>query len=154
MTEWIDACALDDLEEEGVRRFDHGGRTFAIYRMTGDEVFCTDGLCSHEAVHLSDGLVMDYQIECPKHSGVFDIRTGEVKWSEAGFGPGPVILTGDTVIAVSDKGEIVASEAKPEKYTELKRDDVLDGKVWGYPVIAYDHLFVRSTKEGVCLEIK
>ncbi|MBP9184427.1 MAG: Rieske 2Fe-2S domain-containing protein [Fuscovulum sp.] len=79
MTEWIDACALDDLEEEGVRRFDHGGRTFAIYRMTGDEVFCTDGLCSHEAVHLSDGLVMDYQIECPKHSGVFDIRTGEAR---------------------------------------------------------------------------
>lgn len=79
MTDWIDACALDDLEDEGVRRFDHAGRTFAIYRMTDDEVFCTDGLCSHEAIHLSDGLVMDYEIECPKHSGVFDIRTGEAK---------------------------------------------------------------------------
>jgi len=79
MTDWIDACALDDLEDEGVRRFDHAGRTFAIYRMTDEEVFCTDGLCSHEAIHLSDGLVMDYEIECPKHSGVFDIRTGEAK---------------------------------------------------------------------------
>lgn len=79
MTEWIDACALDDVEEEGVRRFDHGGRTYAIYRMTADEVYCSDGLCTHEAVHLSDGLVMDYEIECPKHSGVFDIRTGEAK---------------------------------------------------------------------------
>lgn len=79
MTEWIDACALEDIEEEGVRRFDHGGRSFAIYRMMDEEVFCTDGLCSHEAVHLSDGLVMDYEIECPKHSGVFDIRTGEAR---------------------------------------------------------------------------
>lgn len=79
MTEWIDAGALDDLDEEGVRRFDLGARTFAIYRMAGEEVFCTDGLCSHEAVHLADGLVTDYEVECPKHSGVFDIRTGEAK---------------------------------------------------------------------------
>lgn len=79
MADWVDACPLEDIEEEGVRRFDHAGRTFAIYRMMGDEVFCTDGLCSHEAIHLSDGLVMDYEIECPKHSGVFDIRTGEAK---------------------------------------------------------------------------
>ena len=29
------------------------------------------------AVHLADGLVMDFEIECPKHSGAFDYRTGE-----------------------------------------------------------------------------
>jgi outer membrane protein assembly factor BamB len=83
-----------------------------------------------------------------------DIRTGEMKWSEAGFGPGQVILVSDTVVAISDKGEIVAAAATPEKYTELKRDDVLDGKVWSYPVLAYGHLFARSTTEGVCLQIK
>lgn len=76
---WIDACAADDIEEEGVVRFDHAGRTFAIYRGLEDDFFCTDGLCTHEAIHLADGLVMDYEIECPKHSGVFDIRTGEAK---------------------------------------------------------------------------
>ncbi len=42
-----------------------------------DSIWCTDGLCSHEAVHLADGLVMDFEIECPKHSGAFDYRTGE-----------------------------------------------------------------------------
>lgn len=83
-----------------------------------------------------------------------DIRTGKDMWKEEGFGPGQVILAGDTVIAISDKGEIVAVSANPEKYVELKRDDVLDGKVWSYPVLAYDHLFARSTVEGVCLEIK
>ena len=51
MTDWIDACGLDDIEEEGVRRFDHAGRSYAIYRMAGEEVFCSDGLCTHEAVH-------------------------------------------------------------------------------------------------------
>lgn len=79
MTDWIDICPLDGIEEEGVRRFDRGGHTYALYRMAGEEVFCTDGLCTHEAVHLCDGLVMDYEIECPKHSAIFDIRTGEAR---------------------------------------------------------------------------
>lgn len=79
MATWVDVCALDEIEEEGVRRFDHGGHTYAVYRGMGDEVFCSDGLCTHEAVHLADGMVMDYEIECPKHSGIFDIRTGEAK---------------------------------------------------------------------------
>lgn len=83
-----------------------------------------------------------------------DIKTGKDIWKEAGFGPGQVILAGDKVIALSDKGEVVIVEANSEKYIELKRDDVLDGKVWSYPVLAYNHLFARSTKEGVCLEFK
>ena len=77
MSDWIDACAVDDVEEEDVIRFDHGERTYAIYRSPDDEYFCTDGLCTHEKVHLADGLVMDHRIECPKHNGQFDYRTGE-----------------------------------------------------------------------------
>ena len=77
MSSWVDACSVDDIEEEDVIRFDHGDRTFAIYRSLDDEYFCTDGLCTHEQVHLCDGLVMDYVIECPKHNGQFDYRTGE-----------------------------------------------------------------------------
>lgn len=77
MAEWIEACATDDIEEEDLIRFDHGGRTYAIYRSPSDEYFATDGLCTHEKVHLEDGLVMDHIIECPKHNGRFDYRTGE-----------------------------------------------------------------------------
>jgi MocE subfamily Rieske [2Fe-2S] domain protein len=77
MSGWVTACRLDDIEQEGVVRFDHNSRTFAVYRAPDDSVWCTDGLCSHEAVHLADGLVMDFEIECPKHSGAFDYRSGE-----------------------------------------------------------------------------
>ncbi len=79
MSSWVDACAVDDIEEEDVMRFDHGGRTFAIYRCPDGEFYCTDGLCTHEKVHLADGFVMDYIIECPKHNGQFDYRNGEAK---------------------------------------------------------------------------
>jgi 3-phenylpropionate/trans-cinnamate dioxygenase ferredoxin component len=75
MTQWIDAAALDEIEDEDVMRFDHGGQTYAIYRVDGD-VYASDGLCTHEHVHLCDGLVMGHTIECPKHNGRFDIRDG------------------------------------------------------------------------------
>ncbi len=76
---WILVGAADAIEAEDVMRFDHGGRTFAIYRSPSDAYFATDGLCTHEQVHLADGLVMDHIIECPKHNGRFDYRTGEAK---------------------------------------------------------------------------
>lgn len=77
MSHWVDACAADDIEEEDVIRFDHAGRTFAIYRSPDDAFYATDGLCTHERVHLADGLVMGEIVECPKHNGRFDYRTGK-----------------------------------------------------------------------------
>lgn len=74
---WIEAIAVDDVEEEDVIRWDHEGQTFAIVRSPEGEFFCTDGLCTHEQVHLADGLVMDYEIECPRHNGIFDYRSGD-----------------------------------------------------------------------------
>ena len=79
MPQWILACETSDVDEEDLIRFDHAGATYAIYHSPDGDFFCTEGLCSHEKVHLSGGLVMDYVIECPKHNGQFDYRTGEAK---------------------------------------------------------------------------
>ncbi len=83
-----------------------------------------------------------------------DIRSGKDMWKKEGFGPGQVVLADKTVVAISDKGEIVMIESNPEKYVELSRTQVLGGKVWSYPIIAYGHLFARSTKEGGCWSLK
>jgi len=79
MTNWVDACSTADVDTEDVIRFDHQGSTYAIYRSGDDTFHATDGLCTHEKVHLADGFVMDYVIECPKHNGRFDYRTGQAK---------------------------------------------------------------------------
>jgi 3-phenylpropionate/trans-cinnamate dioxygenase ferredoxin component len=76
MTQWIAVCAVDDIDPEDVMRFDHGGATYAIYRDPDGAFFATAGLCTHEKVHLADGLVMDNEIECPKHNGRFNYKTG------------------------------------------------------------------------------
>jgi len=75
MSQWITACPFDAIDDEDVLRFDHDGHTYAVYRFE-DKVYATDGLCTHEQVHLCDGLVMEHVIECPKHNGRFDVRDG------------------------------------------------------------------------------
>jgi 3-phenylpropionate/trans-cinnamate dioxygenase ferredoxin component len=79
MSRWVEACTADDIDEEDVIPFRHDGRMYAIYRSPENHFYATDGQCTHEQVHLADGLVMGHIIECPKHNGRFDYRTGEGK---------------------------------------------------------------------------
>jgi 3-phenylpropionate/trans-cinnamate dioxygenase ferredoxin subunit len=75
--EWVVACQTEDVEPEDVIRFDHEGRTFAIYRSPGGTFHATDGRCTHERAHLANGLVLGDLIECPKHNGRFNYISGE-----------------------------------------------------------------------------
>jgi Na+-transporting NADH:ubiquinone oxidoreductase subunit F len=73
---WIDACAAAHLGLADVVRFDHGKKTYALYRNQVGELFATDGLCTHGNVHLSRGLVKGNIIECSKHNGRFHLIDG------------------------------------------------------------------------------
>ena len=99
MPQWIRACATTDIDEEDLIRFDHGSDTYAIYHSPDGKFYATAGRCTHEAVHLADGLVMDYVIECPKHNGQFDYRTGEAKRA-------PVCLNLKTYPVKVDGGDV------------------------------------------------
>lgn len=99
MTQWLEVGPDNMIEPEDVVRFDHDSRTFAVYRAADGSVFASDGLCTHEHVHLADGFVFDNLIECPKHQGRFDIRTGEARSA-------PVCINLKTYPAKIDNGKI------------------------------------------------
>jgi len=82
-----------------------------------------------------------------------ELATGKVKWEQAGFGPGNVIIAGSDIVALSDKGELVLVEATPSAYKEKSRADVLDGKCWSHPALSEGRIYVRSTKEGACFDV-
>ena len=82
----VDLGAAEGLSPGSARRVDSGDSTYALYRLDpadlpdGDlscEFVLSDGLCTHGRAHLADGAVLDGMIECPKHNGCFDLRTGE-----------------------------------------------------------------------------
>ena len=103
MTQWVKVGPLSDMGEDDVKRFDLGERTFAIYR-AGGQVYATDGLCTHEQIHLCDGLVMDHVIECPMHNGRFDIRNGRALGAPAciDLKTYPVKVEGDAIFIQVD----------------------------------------------------
>ena len=73
---WLEVSEESGIEVEDILRFDHNNKTYCIYKLE-DGFFATDGFCTHEAVHLEDGLVIDDEIECPMHQGTFNIKTGK-----------------------------------------------------------------------------
>jgi outer membrane protein assembly factor BamB len=83
-----------------------------------------------------------------------ELATGNEKWSTDGFGPGNVTLTGDgKLLALGDDGSLVVAEATPTSYKEIARAKVVSGKCWSTPTLAYGHIFARSTKEAICLNV-
>jgi MocE subfamily Rieske [2Fe-2S] domain protein len=73
---WLEICAAADLGPEDVIRFDHGKKTFALYRDEEGKLYATDGICTHGNTHLADGLVKGKIVECPKHNGRFNLADG------------------------------------------------------------------------------
>ena len=75
MTEFIRACALADVPEEGAIGVEVAGAPVAIIRADG-EIFALHDVCSHEEVPLSEGEIYDHTVECWLHGSCFDLRTG------------------------------------------------------------------------------
>merc|ERR1740138_1862832 len=77
---WVAACTVGEVPKGEMMRFDVGARTYVVYHAEDDDQFyATAGKCSHGAGELADGLITGNLIECPKHNGCFDFKTGKAK---------------------------------------------------------------------------
>lgn len=99
MDTWVAACSIDDIEPEDVIPFEHDGTDYAIYRSPAGKFFATAGHCTHEMTLLCNGLVMGDIIECPKHNGRFDYRSGRAKGA-------PVIVDLQTYPVKVERGTV------------------------------------------------
>ncbi len=83
-----------------------------------------------------------------------DVKTGDIKWEEAGFGPGNVTYADGHFLALSDAGVLHIFKATPAGYQEVSKAKILDGKCWTTPTFANGKIYARSTKEAVCIDLK
>lgn len=72
----IAVCKIDDLPQGEVVRFDFQQKTYAVYRTTNNELYATEGFCTHGNAHLAEGVVIGNVIECAKHNGRFNLKDG------------------------------------------------------------------------------
>jgi outer membrane protein assembly factor BamB len=122
-----------------------------LWRKTGDDL----------ANHWSTPVVKDghlYGMFSFKEYGkgalkCVELATGKQIWAEPNYGPGGVVLAGNLLVALNDRGEVVLVDPQPAAYKELARVKAVDGKCWNHPTVSGGRIFARSTQEGVCLDV-
>ncbi len=82
-----------------------------------------------------------------------ELKSGDVKWEQAGFGAGNVVLAGNQLIALADDGQVAQIDPNPAAYKETGRMKAISGKCWSTPAVSGGKLYVRSTKEGACFDL-
>ena len=78
MPNYVKVANFEDIPSGEALQVETDGLTLAVVRVE-DEVYCTADICTHEQAFLSEGFCEGYDIECPLHGSIFDVRTGEVK---------------------------------------------------------------------------
>jgi outer membrane protein assembly factor BamB len=84
-----------------------------------------------------------------------DWATGKVKWANADFGKGTIMLADGRLIGLSDKGELMVIEPDPSAFKVISRAQVLGGKCWTVPTLANGRIYCRNAKgDVVCLDVR
>ncbi|MGH8151902.1 MAG: non-heme iron oxygenase ferredoxin subunit [Rhodanobacteraceae bacterium] len=74
--DWVRVCAQDELLPGEFRVVWDDDTAIAVYNLAGN-LYAIEDVCTHDGGELAGGEVCGFEIECPRHGGRFDVRTGE-----------------------------------------------------------------------------
>lgn len=90
-----------------------------------------------------------------------DLSEGKVKWTDKrepnegyGYGHGQLLLAGDLIVVLTEYGEVVLVEARPDKLVELGRRKILkDKRTWNNPAMVNGRLYIRNHLQMACVDL-
>lgn len=100
-----------------------------------------------------DGQYLKAPLNC------IELATGDVMWSMGNFGQGGTILVDNTILSLTEDGQLVLVRPDRSAYVELARfrafsfSSASPGKCWNSAAVADGKIYARSTREGVCLDV-
>ena len=83
-----------------------------------------------------------------------DADTGELRWKGGRYGFGQVLLAGDHLVILTERGELALVRATPDTHDELARFSAIDGKTWSVPAMADGLLLVRNAREMAGFDLR
>ncbi len=82
-----------------------------------------------------------------------DANTGKRRWKEGDYGAGQVLLAGDRLLVLSEKGRLALVNPVPDSWQQLTIFQALAEKTWNHPVIVNGRLYIRNAEEMVCYDL-
>jgi outer membrane protein assembly factor BamB len=82
-----------------------------------------------------------------------ELDTGRIRWSVPGLGAGSVLLAGETLLILTEQGELIRAPANPKQFQPVARSQILGFHVRAYPALAQGLFFARDKNQLVCLDL-
>jgi outer membrane protein assembly factor BamB len=83
-----------------------------------------------------------------------ELKTGKVQWSEDGFGAGTLMVVGDKLLIMKEKGELVMAPANPKEFKPTARAQILGFESRAYPALADGLYYARNKDRMVCVRLR
>jgi outer membrane protein assembly factor BamB len=159
-TGW-DTNITDPVVRDGnifISSFTHGCGLFSLSNGSPVMTYTNSVLFNH----LSPGIQVGHYLyafsgEAKKDTDFrcVHLPTGELKWARKDPVFGTLLLAGDKLIVLSEKGELLLGLESPEEFKPLARANVLSGVCWIPPALAEGRLYVRNARGDLrCLDLR
>ncbi|MBI5773767.1 MAG: PQQ-like beta-propeller repeat protein [Verrucomicrobia bacterium] len=130
--------------------YDLGAALFRIKHGPPEKIWAGDEQLSLQystAVH-RDGFLYGLHGRHDSASGTelrcVEFNTSKVRWSRPGFHGANVMLAGDQLLVLTEKGELIRARAAPEKFQETGHAQILGSGVRAYPALADGMFYARD----------
>jgi outer membrane protein assembly factor BamB len=83
-----------------------------------------------------------------------ELATGKIRWSEDHFGAGAILVAGDKLLILSERGELILANASPDKFAPVARAQILGLDCRAYPALANGLFYARDKGTLVCVDLR
>lgn len=88
------------------------------------------------------------------HLRCVELATGAVRWSEEHFGAGNVLVAGNRLLLITERGELILAPASPDTFKPLARAQILGSDCRAIPALANGLLYARDKRQLVCVDLR
>ncbi len=104
--DYLKTCSEDEITDGDLKTVSANGVSVLLVRYDG-KIYALEDCCTHDGAELSDGDLVEGQVQCSRHGARFDLKTGEATQMPAIVGIETFkveIRDGDVYVAVNKRG--------------------------------------------------
>ena len=75
MSEFVKVAKVSDIPDPGKITLEVNDRLVVVAHVDG-QYYRIDDVCTHDGGPLGDGELCGFELACPRHGAMFDVRTG------------------------------------------------------------------------------